>query len=217
LEALAVTTGKLELIVAREPELALAATDVTVARHDLYGTTEAIEEAIDRAEKALNNGEVQAARRLLNGLGSELVISITNLPLATYPAAIKAITPLIDDGKIAEAKRSLHAALNTLVVTNHVVPLPVLRSEAFLERAEELAEKKDRTEAEQEELDDKLAAVRDQLEMAELLGYGDRDVYAPLYTHLDNIARKTEDGKSGKGFFDKMKDSMVNLWSSIVG
>ena len=217
LDALAVTTGKLELIVARDPELALAPTDVSVIQHDLYATTEAVEKAIDEAENALKDGDVQEARRLLDILGSEMVIRVTNLPLATYPDAIKAIAPLIDDGEVEEAKRSLLAALNTLVVTEHVVPLPVLRSEALLERAEELAEKSDRSEAENEELTNKLAAARNQLEMAQLLGYGEQDDYESLYTQLDDIEKKTEDGKSGKGFFDKMKDSMANLWSSITG
>lgn len=214
--ALAITTGKLELIVARDPELALAPTDVSVVKHDLYATKGAIESAIDRAKKALKDDDIQEARRLLNGLGSELVINVTNLPLATYPDAIKAIAPLIDDGKIDEAKRSLQAALNTQVVTKHVVPLPVLRSEAMLERAEELAEKSDRTDEENEELANKLAAVREQLEMADLLGYGDAEEYDTLYAQLDDIANRTEGGKSGEGIFDKMKTSMSDLWASIT-
>lgn len=215
LEALALTTGKLELIVAREPELALAPTDVAIITRDLYATPAAIQMAIDRAEDALANGKVQEARHILDGLGSELVFSVTNLPLATYPDAIKAITPLIDDGKIEEAKQSLHAVLNTLVVTDHIVPLPVLRSEALLERAEELAEKSDRTNAENGELSNKLAAVRNQLEMAELLGYGDDEDFERLYAQLDDIEEKTEDGKSGEGFFDRLKSSMSELWGSI--
>ena len=52
--------------------------------------------------------------------------------------------------------------------------------------------------------------------MAQLLGYGDQNDYESLYTQLDDIEKKTEEGQSGKGFFDKMKDSMANLWSSIT-
>lgn len=212
LEALALTTGKLELIVAREPGLALAPTDVAIISRDLYATTAAIEATIDHARASLKDGEVQEARRLLEGLGSELVISVTNLPLATYPKAIKAITPLIDDGKIDEAKRALQAALNTVVITDQVVPLPILRSEALLKRAEELAETAERSETENEELTDTLAAVRNQLAMAKLLGYGDQSDYKPLHAQLDDIEKKTMDGQSGEGFFDKMKEAMANLW-----
>ena len=215
LEALAVTTGKLELIVAREPSLALAPTDVSIVTHDVYATKEAIKAAIDRAEEAIDDGKVQEARHILGGMGSEIVITVSNLPLATYPDAIKEITPLIDAGKIEEAKSGLQAALNTLVLTDHIVPLPLLRSEALLERAEELAETSERADAENEALANHLAAVRNQLEMAQLLGYGDKDDYKTLYSQLKDIEKKTEDGQSGEGFFDKIKISMSKLWGSI--
>jgi hypothetical protein len=48
---------------------------------------------------------------------------ITSIPLATYPSAITAITPLIDGGRIEEAKAGLRAALNTLGVTTEAMPL----------------------------------------------------------------------------------------------
>jgi len=215
LEALALTTGKLELIMARDPELALAPTDVAVITHDVYASKKAIEEAIEQAEEALDDGEVQAARELLAALGSELVISVTNLPLATSPEAIKAITPLIDDGEIEQAKRSLQAALNTLVVTEHVVPLPILRADALLDSAEELAAKSERSESETEDLDNQLKAARNQLEMAELLGYGDEKKYAPLYKDLENLQEKVRKGGGGSGLFDKVGNSMTRLWDSV--
>lgn len=211
LEALAVATGKLELIVARDPELALAATDVSITTHDLFASTEAIKTALKSAEKALDKGAVQEARRILDAMGSELVITVTNLPLATYPDAIKAITPLIDAGKIEAAKRGLQAALNTLVLTHHVVPLPVVRSEALLEQAEELAKKSDRSDDEYRQLANQLAAVREQLEMAQLLGYGRKNDYEQLYAQLDQIEAQTADGESGAGFFDKLEKSMARL------
>src|SRR6056297_774578 len=144
LESLAVATGKLELLVARDPDLALAPTSVAVSTYDIYGSSSAIKSAIAEASDALKSGDVQAARKLLSGLRSETVISVTNIPLATYPAAIKAITPLIDEGKVEAAKRDLQAALSTLVVVNHSVPLPVLRAAGLLEQAENRAEKSDR-------------------------------------------------------------------------
>lgn len=211
LEALALTTGKLELIVAREPTLALAPTGIAVASHDIYGSPEAIENAIERAVDALDGGRVQAARRILDGLASEYIITVTNLPLASYPDAIKAITPLIDDGKFEEAKNGLRTALSTVVLVDHVVPLPVLRTEALLERAEELAENTERADEENTELDNHLAAVRNQLEMAELLGYGEDGDFEPLHAQLDEIAAKTEDGKSGEGFFDRFRDYFSSL------
>lgn len=216
LEALAVTTGKLELILARDPELGLAPTDVSVQTHDIYASPAGIRAAITQAENALADGSVQEARRILGGLGSEIVYTVTNLPLATYPDAIKAITPLIDAGKIEEAKQSLQAALNTLILTEHIIPLPALRAEELLQRAEELAEQDDRTEADDAALNDHLSAARRQLEMAALLGYGAKEDYKDLYAQLDEIETKTADGRSGKGFFDDLRHTMAELWSDIV-
>ncbi len=212
LDALAVVIGKLELIVARDPEMSLAPTDVSVVTYDLYASTDTIKYAIKQAKEAIGDGQIQKARLLLEDLASEIVITVTNLPLATYPDAIKAVTPLIDDGKYEEAKLAIQAALNTVVLTKHVIPLQILRAKEFLARAEHLSEKKDRTDDENKELSNNLTSARTQLEMAELLGYGDKNDYRKLYRQLDQIKLKTTDGKSGSGFFNKIKHSLSELW-----
>ncbi|MCU6588059.1 heat resistance protein YfdX2, partial [Klebsiella pneumoniae] len=53
LATLAEVTGKLELIVAREPTLALAGVDVRTIVHDLFANTETIEAMTDEALDAL--------------------------------------------------------------------------------------------------------------------------------------------------------------------
>jgi len=214
LENLAIATGKLELIVARDPRLALAPTDVTVKTYDIYGSPAAIRASIAAAEDALEDGDVQMARRMLSGLRSETVITVANLPLGTYPDAIKAIAPLIDEGKVEEAKRGLQAALNTLVLTDQIVPLPVLRTEENLKQAEELAEKEERSDEENEKLASQLGAARQYLEIADLLGYGHPTDYDSLYEQLDAIEEKTYDGKSGRGFFDNITEKVRSLLSA---
>ena len=111
LATLAEVTGKLELIVAREPTLALAGVDVRTIVHDLFANTETIEAMTDEALDALKHGEVQQARHVLALLASEIVITVTNIPLASYPAAVKAVVPLIDQGKIEEAKAALQSEI----------------------------------------------------------------------------------------------------------
>ena len=215
LAALEKATGKLELILAREPDLALAPTDVSLMTLDVLGTLESIELAREEAEEALEDGDVQTARSLLSKLGSEIVVRVTNIPLASYPEAIKAVTPLIDDGKLDEAKADLAAALHTLVITDHVIPLPVVRAESMLAQAEELTEKEDREKGENDQLTSLLENARYQLQMGEALGYGQEDEYKELYAQLDQIEEKTGDGKSGKGFFNKIKSSIGTMKKSI--
>ena len=125
LAALERAAGKLAIILAREPELALAPSDVKQVTYDILGDIDAIKALRDEIEDALDDGRVQQARHLIRNLASETVIRVTNIPLATYPDVIKKAVKLIDDGKIDEAEQALQIALNTLVVNDKIFPLPV--------------------------------------------------------------------------------------------
>ena len=212
LATLAEVTGKLELIVAREPTLALAGVDVRTIVHDLFANTETIEAMTDEALDALKHGEVQQARHVLALLASEIVITVTSIPLASFPAAVKAVVPLIDQGKIEEAKAALQSALSTLVEESSVLPLPVLRAKLLLKRAEPLVEDGQRSAASNERLETLLNEARQQLEMAELLGYGKRKDFEPLYAELKKIKEKTGGGGCGKGWLDEVKAKLSRLF-----
>lgn len=206
--ALERATGKLEIILAREPKLALAPTNVGAVTIDVIADTDKVKEVRKEAERMLDDGQVQAARHLLEGLASETVISVTNLPLATYPDAIKQAAKLIHEDKPEDAKRVLQTALNTLVVTNTIIPLPVVTAEEMLKEAETLAEKADRKAEENTRLDTLLADARKELEFAQALGYGTKQDFKNLYEQLDEIKGKTAGGKYGKGFFTKIKEHL---------
>jgi hypothetical protein len=212
LKALEVATGQLELILARDPELALAPVDVDVETYDLLASLDTIKAVIKEAEDDLEEGEIQMARPLVANLASEIVIQTTSIPLGTYPAAIKSITPLIDEGRIDEAKTGLQAALNTLVITEDIVPLPILRAEQLLKNAEAQAENAARTIKDNETLAELLKDARTQLKMAELLGYGTKKSFKPMYEQLDQIESRTSGGKGGQGWFDKIRAQMEALF-----
>lgn len=211
LSALEKATGKLEIILARDPGLALAPTGVNAVTHDIWGSLKAVNKAREDAEDLLEDGKVQDARRLLKGLASETVISTTNLPLATYPAAIKSAVKLIDAGKTEEAKAVLQTALNTLIVTQQVIPLPVVMAETLLDEAETLAENKERTEEEGKRLSGLLSAAETEIQFAQALGYGEKKDFEDFYKEIKTIREKTSDGQSGFGFFDKIKGFMTSM------
>ncbi len=211
LEELATAIGKLELITTAYPELALAPLDVQLVTHDLAGSVEEVEKAIAKARDLLDDGRVQDARLLLRDLASEVVIRTVNVPLATYPDAIKAVVPLIKDGKVKEAKAALATALSTLVVVDHVIPLPLLRAEAALADAKALAANAKRKPEEAKKLADLLAAARTQLELAEVLGYGEKDAFKPFYDDIAAIEKATKGGGTGQGLFDSLKKRFEEL------
>lgn len=210
--ALERATGKLELLLARDPDLGLAPTGVTASTYDLFAHPDTVRQAIALAEEQLEEGNVPEARRVLGMLASEVVVSVSSIPLATYPDAIKKAVPLIDDGSLEAAKGVLQRALNTLVITDYVLPLPLLRAEALLAHAESLAEKAERTEEEAASLSNTLDAVREQIEMAELLGYGSEEEFDTFERQLDELVAKTEQGDSGEGWFDSIKTTLSGLF-----
>ncbi len=208
-------SGKLNIVLARDPKLALAPIDVTVKIYDVATTPEAIENAKITANEFLDDGDVQKARHLLRDLASEIVISVVNIPLKTYPTAIAAVAPMIDQGRIDDAKTALQAALNTLVVADHIIPLPVARTKDKLAKAEQLSEKEGRSEEESKTLQQQLTEAREQLKLAEALGYGNKNEYQEFYAEIDDIERRTAGGKAGKGWFDKVKQHLKTFAESI--
>ncbi len=212
LAALERVTGKLELIISREPGLALAPIDMNVAVQDLLADPDTVKVILKEARDLLGDGEVQKARQLLANLSSEMVFSTINIPLATYPQAIKAVARLIDENKLNEAKTALEAALSTLVVTDVIIPLPVVRAELLLKEAEKLAENSSRSEKDNESLSNQLSEARKQVRLAEVLGYGQKKTYKPIYEQIDQIEKKSRGGKSGRGWFDNIKKKVSELF-----
>ncbi|WP_166869934.1 YfdX family protein [Massilia mucilaginosa] len=215
LSALASATGTLELILARSPRLALAPVRTDVLTHDLLARDDTIKAAVKAVRDRLRDGDVQKARQLMQSLASEVEFRTLNIPLETYLDAIKAITPLIDAGKTEEAKTALRTMLGTLVVTTEIAPLPKLRAEEQIKAAQALSEKANRSKEDNLKLAQSIAAARDPLRIAELLGYGDKKDYKPMYQQLDELEKKTAGGKSGIGWFDKIRQQL-GAWLNVA-
>lgn len=211
LSSLEKATGKLEIILARDPSLALAPTSVRTETYDIIGSLDDINKIKKNAKSLLGDDKVQAARHLLSGLASEAVIKTINIPLATYPDAIKKAVKLIDEDKMEEAKSVLQTALNTLVVTQKIIPIPVVAAESLLDNAEQLAENEERTEEESQRLSDLLGAAETEIQFAQALGYGEKKDFEDFYKEIKTIRGKTSDGKSGLGFFEQIKSFMKSM------
>ncbi|NQB59694.1 heat resistance protein YfdX1, partial [Pseudomonas aeruginosa] len=59
LDALELASGKLGLVLARKPELALAPVDVRVITHDIHANVESVKKAVKLSRELLEDGEVQ--------------------------------------------------------------------------------------------------------------------------------------------------------------
>lgn len=210
LKLLAEATGKLEIVVAAHPDLAVAPVAVEIEAYDVYADLPSIFEARRVATHYLVDGRIQNAREIIEPLRSEMIIRVTGIPLATYPDAIKAVVPLIKEGKAEEAKAALQTALSTLVVEETVVPLPILRAQLLIEQAAQLAENK-RSKDEQANLTVFIDAAVYQLALAEALGYGDPATYLVFAAEIAKVTDLLSDRKAHKGAFDKLQGDMKDF------
>jgi hypothetical protein len=203
--ALARATGKLEVVLAADPQLALAPVDVRAIVHDVVIDPAEVDTIRRQAEEALGQGRLQDARRMIAELASEHVISVTNIPLATYPLALKQAAALILASRTGEAIATLEAAISTLVIEETIIPLPLLRAETLLDEARPIAEQPQRSAAENERLRRLLQAARRQIELARALGYATSKDIDALSDELTTIERRTEGQGAGTGLFDRIK------------
>jgi hypothetical protein len=208
---------KLDNLIAKNPGLALVPATVETDVSDFAGTNKDVANVIDEAEDLLKHGKLQNARGVIAEMSSEIRIITTSIPLGTYPAAIKQIIPLIDSGKIDQAAVDLNKVLDTLVVTIEIMPLPVLRAEEMLTVAAELEHRADLSkEKSREDIQQFTDAAKDQLELAQLLGYGNKDDYKPLYKEIDAI-HKTLFSEQSAAAWQKVKDEISAFKDRLKG
>ncbi len=198
-EKLAEIIGKLEILLAKYPELALIPVDATVETKDVVTDMETVEKIMKQVKKAIEDGYYQQAKLILNDLSSEVIIKTAYLPMATYPDAMKLAAKLMHEGKNQEAVKVLIQALTTLVVQEEIIPLPVLRAEVYVKAAVALLQNDKTFKENKEQLLALLDAAEYQLKLAEAMGYGKHDKeYADLYKAIESLKQYVEKGKESK-------------------
>lgn len=194
IQALERATGKLDILLARYPELALVPVSTQITIIDLAPRDfDLIEPIRDAAKRAVNEEDFPTGRALLHNLVSEIRTSTVNLPLETYPDALKEAARLLHQGRTDEARAVMQLALSTLVVTEQSRPIPLINALTELAAAMALAaQEQDQQNQDQQNRDQVLRLLEDartQLKLARELGYARRD---PEYKELDRAIRDIE-------------------------
>jgi len=215
LDELETAAGKLAIVTARDPSLSMAAIEVQVETFDLAATVEGIEKARSAAEELLEDGDIQQARSILDDMASEMIVSVVYVPLGSYPDAIKAISPLIDQEKFKRASRALEAALSTLVVEEVLIPLPIIRAERMMMIAESLMNKKKLKKRGKKRLENFIENAQYQLKLAETLGYLEEEQLELCMNQIEKVRAAAGTGQSGKGVFKGIKKTFSDLRKSV--
>lgn len=214
LKALESATGKFEILLARDPELAFVPIDASVKTVDLVADLETIKTIKKAARKAIKEDRFQALREELASLASEIQVTTVEMPLATFPPAMKTAAALVEKGDIEGAKDILYTAMNTLIIKEERIPLPILRAQAMIDQAKsDDASDEDK----KKEVLQLLENAEYQLILAEELGYGERDEeYAELNKAIKELKKSVEDDGDSQGLFDSLKTKLSDFRKRIA-
>ncbi len=206
--------GKLEVILSAKNAPKLLPIDSLVTMHEFIGTKKEIVKTVDTVKDLLDDNKIQVARELLATLQSEIDITVMSLPLATYPDALKLAAKYIHDGKTAEAKHILEVALSTFDKTTEIIPLPLLKATDLIAVSSSLSKN-----AKKEEALKYLDAAKNELDIAEALGYVSHssNTYKSLNYTIKNIRKEIKGKNKAEKLFDelttKLKDFKEKVYS----
>jgi hypothetical protein len=204
LVAIELATGKINILLARNPATALIPADLEVqvidtAPHD----TQAIREIAQDASRAVDDKDFPAARALLYLLMSEIRVRTYNLPLATYPEALKQAARLLDQKATKEASTVLLTALNTLVVIDRVTPLPLVLAREAINQVQEKS-RLDKSAAQS-----LLEIGKKEVERARELGYSGKDQeYTALNNDISALEKRLKGNEDPTAVFSKLKEKL---------
>jgi len=183
--------------------------DMDIEASEYLGTIANISKQITAAKVALSANKIPVARDILNALKSEIDIHTINIPLATYPDAIKLAVKYINEGKISEAKDVLAMALNTLVNVDTIIPIPILKAQELV-RVASKSNKKDALKY--------LDEAKRQLKIAELLGYTSTSntTYEMLKKEINKVEAKIKGNKNTTSIFEDLKQKLEEFKEKAV-
>jgi hypothetical protein len=207
IELLQAATGKFDVALTADPKLDLVPIDAGVSVFSLITTPARVKAETKAAIDLLEEHKLQEARAILDPMRDEMVVSHVYLPMVTYPTAIKLATKYLVENKKEDALATLETTLSTIVVEKSILSLAIVRAEELLIKASKLDKSK------KSDAHALLDAAQQELEVAMLLGYADKEskAYEEIKAQIKAI-RKEIDGKNAvEKMYEKVKQSIKEL------
>jgi hypothetical protein len=204
MQAIEQATGKINVLLARDPATGLIPVSVRVEVIDTApNDTKTIKDLARQVSAAIAAKDYPAARVVLYALASEIRVRTYNLPLGTYPDALKEAARLLDQKKNDDASNVLLTALNTLLAVDRVTPLPLVFAREALDAA------KGQSQSDKAAAQTLVQAAKNEIERAKELGYA---AQAPEYVDLDadvsTLERQLKGSSDAGSVFAKLEDKL---------
>jgi hypothetical protein len=211
-EALKKAIGELTVVLNAPNTPYLLPIDSEIEAYEYLGEIKDISKQITTAKVALAKHQLPLARQILDSLKSEIDMKIVNIPLATYPDTIKLAIKYLNENKPQEAKDVIAMALHTLVTTDTIIPIPLVKVNDLIIEASKIASKnKSQTLKYLEE-------AKKQLRISELLGYTSKSdtTYKILKDAINKIENKINKNKDTQTLFNELKSKIKEFKEKAV-
>ena len=192
--------GKMEVVMSNPKAPALIPLNASVIVSEFAGTAYDAQNAVITSIALLEKHRVQDARMIVETLKDEVDLVTINMPLASYPAALKLAAKFLHEDKIDQARQVLAAALSTFVEVDVVTPLGILEAQDLIAAASKVAQS-----------DRKLAlahleAAKAALKKAKALGYTSTSdtTYKMLNEAINKIEDEIRGANKSEGLFKEL-------------
>ena len=215
-ESIEKALGKLETILALKDTPKVLTIDTHVVVKKFIGGSKEVKKSVELLKKLVNQNKIQEARVMIQALQSEIDTTLINLPLASYPNALKLAGKYIHEKKLKNAKEVLGMALDTFVQEVIVVPIPLLNANNLLTLSQQIAKKGEKKD---KELALKyLDEAKEQLEMARELGYLSESTvtYKLLQDSIDGVKKEIGGENKPTELFNSLQKSLSEFKNKIL-
>ncbi len=181
--------------------------DINFEAYQFSGNIKTVASLVQKAKALVIANKLPQAREVLNTLRDEIVIKTINLPLVTYPAALKLSIKYINENKIKEAKEVLAMALSTLVEVKTIIPIPLVKAQNLIIEASKIV-KKDPKEA-LKYLDE----AKRQLKIGKVLGYTSTSetTYKMLKDKINHLEKEIKAKHNTSSLFERLIEKIKDF------
>ena len=207
-KALESATKSFDVALKNNPKLDMVPVDEQIVVNDFTGDAKLVKHIKDTAVSLLKDNDTQAARVMLQPLEDQVLISTKYLPIKLYPDATKQAQKDLAQGDTKAAFGDIITALNSVVTTTSIIPIPLLTAQDMILEASTLG-KKDKTKALK-----LLSSAQEELQKSVLLGYTKKHTKA--YESLENEIKSIQKAVGGGSGVDRMYEHIKHSLESLL-
>jgi hypothetical protein len=212
LSAIERATGKVNVLLARNPAAAIIPVSFEVEVIDTAPEDiKEIQNVTKAAASAFSAKDYPTARVLLEGLASEIRTRTYNLPLATYPTALTEAARLLGQQQMQEAATVLLTALNTLVIVDRIIPLPLVAAQRAIDAAQTIMDK------DKDAASKLLDTAKLELQRGVELGYytSSDPQFTALNQAISDLQTQLKGGGDTTSIFSSLKEKLATFFKGL--